>query len=151
METALKQPVSIFLSYARKDEVLKEEFEDYLFMLQQVQLISSLVERRVQRGLDWSNDIDPRLLHADLFLMLVSPAFLASGYCFGAEFREALQRRTTLKQMQLIPILLYPVNLAGYPIESFQFLPEKPVSSWPDRYEAWYNVDQGIRRVIKHI
>jgi hypothetical protein len=45
-----RQPISVYLIYAQKDEVLKQEFEDYLTIMRQNGLISSWVERQVQRG-----------------------------------------------------------------------------------------------------
>jgi TIR domain len=145
-----KRPVSVFLRYAQKDEALKQEFEDYLAILQQNQLISGWVERQIQQGTDWSQTIDPELLTAGLILLMVSPGLLASGYCSGAEFREAFERNKNRREAALIPISLHSVNLQGTSLESIAFTPYKPVSSWPDRYEAWRIVDRNIRYVIAH-
>ncbi len=152
MATEPKQPVSVYLSYAQKDEALKQEFEDYLAILQQTGLISGWVERQVQPGTDWSQVIDPRLLTADLVLLLVSPALLASGYCSGAEVHAAFERSKTGKA-RVIPIILYHVNLKGYPLETVQSVLTngRPVSSWSDRSEAWWNIDKVIREVIENI
>jgi hypothetical protein len=150
MMTGPKRPVSVYLSYAQKDEALKQEFEDYLAIMQQTGLISGWVERPVQRETDWSQIIDPRLLTADLVLVLVSPALLASGYCSGAEIREAFERRKA-GETRVIPIILHYVNLKGYPFEAIASVPRKgPVSSWPVRNEAWRNIDQEIRQVIEY-
>ena len=111
--------------------------------MQQTGLISGWVEHQVQRGTDWSQITDPRLLTADLVLMLVSPAFLASGYCSGAEVRELFKRSTT-REARIIPIILHSVNLTGSPFEAIVSIPRKlgPVSSWPNRNEAWREIDQ---------
>ena len=150
MATKPKQPISIYLSYAKKDEALKLEFEDYLAIMQQNGLISGWVERQVQSGIDWSQIIDPRLLTADLVLLLVSPALLASGYCSGAEIRKAFERSKT-NGTRVIPINLHYVNLKGSPFEAIVSIPRnaRPVSSWPDRSEAWRNIDTEIRIVIE--
>jgi hypothetical protein len=150
MTAGPKRPVSVFLSYAQKDEALKQEFEDYLAILQQNQLISGWVERQVQQGTDWSQNIDPRLLVADLILLMVSPSLLASGYCSGAEFRETFERNKTRRKAALVPISLHYVNLQGHSLESIACTPYKPVSSWPERHEAWRIVDWDIRHVIAH-
>ena|SRR5450631_2030563 len=151
MMTGPKQPVSVYLSYAQKDEALKQEFEDYLAIMQQNGLISCWVERQVQRGTDWSQVIDPRLLAADLVLVLVSPGLVASGYCSGAELSEAF-KRSKKGEIRVIPIILHYVNLMGNLLEKVQALPRnaQPVSSWPVRSEAWGNIDQGIRHVIEY-
>jgi|SRR5450432_578115 TIR domain len=151
MVTGPKQPVSVYLSYSQKDEPLKQEFEDYLAIMQQTGLISGWVERQVQRGTDWSHVIDPRLLVADLVLVLISPALLASGYCSGAEIRETF-KRSKAGETRVIPIILHHVNLKGYLFEAIVCIPRNggPVSSWFDRSEAWRNIDQDIRYVIEN-
>jgi internalin A len=151
MVTGPKQPVSVYLSYAQKDEALKQEFEDYLTIMQQTGLISGWVERQVQRGTDWSQVIDPGLLTADLVLVLVSTSLLASGYCFGAELSKAFER-SKKGETRVIPIILHNVNLKGYPFEAIVCIPRNggPVSSWFDRNEAWRNIDQDIRQVIEY-
>lgn len=150
MTTEPQQPLNVYLIYAQKDEPLKQEFEDYLTILQQEGLISAWVERQVQPGQDWSQVIDPRLSLAQLVLLLVSPALLASGYCSGAEFREVFERNKSQRNMILVPILLRHVNLAGHPLGSIQYAPGKPVTSWPDQSEAWLRIDQEIRALIKY-
>lgn len=147
-----ERPVSVFLVYAQKDEALKQEFEEYLAVLQQSRLISGWAERQVQSGVDWSQAIDPRMLAAGLIVLMVSPALLASGYCSGAEFRETLERNKTRKQAILIPISLYYVSLHGSPLEQLAFTPRKPipVASWPERHEAWRDIDEDIRYVIMY-
>src|SRR5690349_20844717 len=105
MVTDPKRSINIYLSYAQKDEALKQEFEDYLIIMQDSGLISGWVERQVQRGTDWSQVVDPRLLTADLVLLLLSPGLVASGYCAGAEMREAFKRRDAGETI-IIPIYL---------------------------------------------
>lgn len=143
-------PAKVFLVYAQKDETFKQEFEDYLAILQQAQLISGWEERQIQRGTDWSQTIDPHMLTADLILFMVSPALIASGYCSGAEFREAFERNKPSRKATLIPILLHYVNLQGNPLGAIQYTPDRPVSSWHKRHEAWRIVDRSIRSVIAH-
>jgi hypothetical protein len=150
MATEPQRPITIYLSYAQKDEALKQEFEDYLAILQQTGLISAWIERQVQPGVDWSQVIDPRLLAADLVLLLVSSALLASGYCSGAEVRAAFNKSSQNKA-GVIPIILNHVNLKGYLFESIVSIPRngRPVSSWLDRSAAWRNIDAELRYVIE--
>jgi hypothetical protein len=145
METEAKQLPILYLAYAQKDKALKQEFEDYLIVLQQIQLIAGWREREVRRGIDWSQEIDPRSADADISILLLSPRLLASGYCLGAEFQQLTRKR------YFIPVMLYAVNLTGYsPLESHIYLPRggKPVSSWAHRYEIWQEIDQDLRAII---
>lgn len=152
MITKPKPPGKVFLGYAQKDEAFKEEFEDYLAILQQQQLIAGWVERQVQRGTDWLQIIDPRLFDAQYILLLLSPGFLASGYCSGVEIREAFLRRHKGEAI-VIPILLHPVNVAGFPFETIMPTPMNgiPVSSMPSFCQARKMVDRDLRTVIKNI
>jgi hypothetical protein len=120
-----KQPISFYLIYDQKDEVLKQEFEDYLTIMQQNSLISNWVERQVQRGTDWSQIINPRILTADL--ILVSPSLLTSGYCSGAEMLKAFER-SEAEDVYVIPIILYYIDLTGYLLETVQST-GRPISS----------------------
>lgn len=146
-----RSPITLYLSYAQQDGAFKQEFEKYLAIWQQIGYISGWAERLVEPSSDWSQVIDPRLQTADLVVLLVSPNLLGSGYCSGAEMREALSRHKA-GNVILIPILLCPVDLTGFSIWTFQTLPaRKPVTAWPDRDQAWGNVDQNIREVIEFI
>lgn len=125
MASEPKQPISVYLIYDQKDEVLKQEFEDYLTIMQQNSLISNWVERQVQRGTDWSQIINPRILTADL--ILVSPSLLTSGYCSGAEMLKAFER-SEAEDVYVIPIILYYIDLTGYLLETVQST-GRPISS----------------------
>ncbi len=146
MAMGSKEPITLFLSYSQKDEALKQEFEDYLVNLRQARLISGWIEREVQPGGDWSEMIDPRLEETQLFVLLLSPSLLASGYCSGAEFREIWQRRERGDGL-VCPIMLHRVDLTGYPLQSFMWIPRggRPVASWRVRSEAWASIYEDIR------
>ena len=153
-----EQPMTLYVSYSQKDEALKQEFEDYLVNLQQAQLISGWIERLVQPGADWSQMIDPRLEMAQILLLLLSPSLLASGYCSGAEFQEAFEQRRGRGEIRVVPIFLYHVDVTWHPLVSIQGVPMfhtkggsvmKPVSSWQERHEAWWNVYQELHQLIR--
>lgn len=152
------RPTTLYVSYSQKDEALKQEFEDYLMNLQQAQLISGWIERQVQPGADWSQVIDSRLETAQIFLLLLSPSLLASGYCSGAEFQEAFEQRRKRGEMRVIPIFLRHVDVTWHPLGSLGGLPlfateegpvMKPVSSWRKPHEAWWNVYQHLCQLIR--
>jgi tetratricopeptide (TPR) repeat protein len=75
---------------------------------------------------------------------------MASDYCYGKEMGRVLERHRA-KACRVIPILLRPTYWDGAPFSGLQLLPTdaRPVTSWPDRYEAFHDVVQEISRVIK--
>jgi hypothetical protein len=143
MTTGPQPLVSVYLSYVQQDKALKQEFEDYLIILQQNQVISGWVERQIQQRKDWSQDIDPRSSLAKVFVLLVSPSLLASGYCAGAEFGAAFASNKPPRHMALVPILLHATNLRGHVLDSILWLPRNqlPVSAWAERRDAWWSID----------
>lgn len=77
--------VSLFLSYAHKDESLLKELVKHLSMLKRQGLISTWHDRQIFPGSNWAGVIDEHLEQASIILLLVSPDFLASDYCYEVE------------------------------------------------------------------
>lgn len=100
-------------------------------------------------GSDWRAEIDSNLQSADIVLLLVSPDFIASDYCYDVEMATAL-RRHNLEQCIVIPIILRSVDFAPAPFASLQALPKnaRPITLWADRDEAFLDVAKGIRALV---
>jgi hypothetical protein len=96
--------------------------------------------------MEWKMEIDENLESAEIVLLLVSADFLASDYCYDVELKRALDRHKK-GELVVIPIILRPVDFEDSPFAKLQALPTdaRPVTSWPDRDEAWLNVARGIR------
>jgi hypothetical protein len=56
-------------------------------------------------GADWQEAVNSRLDTANLILLLVSPDFMASDYCYSIEMQRAMERHTN-REARVIPILL---------------------------------------------
>jgi tetratricopeptide (TPR) repeat protein len=76
---------------------------------------------------------------------------MVSDYCYGIEMQRALERHD-LGEARVIPVILRHVYWQGV-LGKLQALPTdaRPVKSWPDLDEAFYNVTEGIRKVIVEI
>src|SRR5450759_554037 len=105
----VQKSVSIFYSYAHKDEKLRKHLEAHLGLLRQQGLITEWYDRKVDPGKDWKQAIDAHLMNASVILLLISPDFLASDYCYGAEMQQALERHQK-NEAWVIPILLRPTD-----------------------------------------
>lgn len=95
-------------------------------------------------------EIKEQLNSAQIILLLVSPDFMASDYCYGVEMQRALERHEQ-KEAWVIPVILRPVYWQILSLHKLQALPldAKPVvsSSWHSQDEAFLNVTEGIRTV----
>ena len=150
-------PVSLFYSYAHEDEQLRDELSGHLKILERRGLLSSWHDREIRAGEDWHSRIDQALQMSDIVLLLVSTDFINSDYIFGSELTVAMQRHAA-GMTTVVPIIVRAVNIEAEDADAFPFmklqgLPTdlRPVTSWPNRDEAWTNVARGLRATVKAI
>lgn len=144
--------ITVFLSYAHKDERLRVELEKHLSVLRRSAIIEAWHDRRITPGAHINREIDQHLESSNLVLLLISPDFMDSDYCYRREMRTALRRHAN-GQARIIPIILRPVDWLGTPIGKLLALPRdgKPVTSWSRRDEALLDVAKGVRLAAEEI
>ncbi|HEX2571440.1 MAG TPA: toll/interleukin-1 receptor domain-containing protein, partial [Polyangia bacterium] len=122
----------------------------HLAPLRRQGLIGVWHDRQIDAGTEWQGAIDEELERADVILMLVSPNFVASDYCYDVEMKRAMERHGE-GTARVIPIVVRPVDFGGLPLGRLQALPRdaRPVTAWGSRDEAWLDVAKGIRQVVE--
>jgi formylglycine-generating enzyme required for sulfatase activity len=146
---AQKKSVEIFFSYSHQDENLCQELIKHLNILIRQRVIAAWHDRRISPSSLWSDEIDKHLNSCQIILLLVSPDFVSSDYCYDIEMKRALERHN-LGEAYVIPIILRPVDWSISPFSHIQSLPKdgKPVTMWGNRDEAFLDIVTGIRSVI---
>lgn len=144
------EPVEVFFSYSHKDEGLRDELEKHLSTLKREGVIAGWHDRKIGVGKEWKGEIDTYLNRAHIVLLLVSPDFLASDYCYDVEMKRAMERHEA-GEARVIPVILRPCDWESTLFSKLQALPKDvvPVTSWPNRDEAFLNVAQGIRAAVE--
>lgn len=84
--------VKIFYSYAHEDEALREQLEKQLSLLKWQGIITAWDDRKILAGQEWEDEIDTHLNTAQVILLLISPDFMASNYCYSIEMKRAMER-----------------------------------------------------------
>lgn len=144
-------PVKIFFCYAHEDEPLLNKLKSHLRPLQRQRLIDVWHDRDISAGAEWEQEISKHLNEADIILLLVSPDFMDSDYCYSVEMKRALERHER-GEARVIPVILRPVYWQVEPLKKLQALPTdvKPVisSGWHNFDEAFFDVAVGIRKVV---
>lgn len=150
MEKETLGVIKIVHCYARKDKGFLEELEQHLSALKHSGQITTWYDREILPGTNWKQEIDIRLLAADIVLLLISPNFISSNYCYSTEMQRILHLRK-INRIHIIPIILRPVDWQGTPIGDIQVLPTdgKPITAWRNRDEAFQDIVRGIRKVIE--
>lgn len=144
------QPLQIFISYAHEDEPYKEELVKRLSILERAGLAALWDDRQIRPAKDWEPQLVRRLEEADLVVLLVSPDYLASHYCYQVECMQALQREAS-GSIRMAPVLVRECEWESAAFARLQVLPvgARPVESWPDREAAWSDVVLGLAGVIR--
>src|SRR5579859_2174187 len=142
-------PIEVFCSYADADEKLREELEKHLKPLIRERKILVWYDGKIMPGEEVSSEIDEHLNTAQIILLLVSPDFIASDYCYDLQMTRAIDRHST-GEARVIPIILRPVDWQNTPFGKLQPLPRnrKAVSLWDKIDEALLEIASGIREVI---
>jgi hypothetical protein len=145
----MPEALRMVISYSHKDDALREELETALAPLRRQGLIGVWHDRRIDAGTEWKRAIDTEFEEADVILLLVSPDFVASDFCYDIEMKRAMERHEA-GTAKVIPIVVRPVDFRGLPFARLQALPRdaKPVVTWASRDKAWLDVERGIRRVV---
>ncbi|HEU5375395.1 MAG TPA: toll/interleukin-1 receptor domain-containing protein [Ktedonobacteraceae bacterium] len=151
-EQEASQPIELFYSYAHADERLRKHLETHLSALRQQGVITEWHDRKIVAGTDWKQSIDTHLMTAKVILLLISPDFLASDYCYSVEMQRALARHAR-GDAYVIPVILRPVDWQGTPFAHLQCMPTdaKPVTMWANRDEAFRDVATAIRAAIEQL
>ena len=148
----MKEPIKIFLCYAREDEALLNKLKTHLRPLQRQNLIDVWNDRNISAGTEWEKEISQHLNTAQIILLLVSPDFMNSDYCYGIEMKRALERHERDEAL-VIPIIVRPTYWKTTPLSQIQVLPTdgKPLTdrNWHTLDDALLNVIEGIRRAIE--
>ena len=145
-------PVEVFISYSHKDEALRKQLGTHLSVLKRQRVIDEWHDRCIGAGQEWAGAIDEHLNSAAVILLLVSPDFLASEYCYDREMTRALQRHNA-GEARVIPVILRTSLWEGAPFARLQALPEngRAITSWTDRDKALTDVARGLDRAVQQI
>ncbi|MGZ6280137.1 MAG: toll/interleukin-1 receptor domain-containing protein [Ktedonobacteraceae bacterium] len=145
-------PISVFYSYSHKDKIYQGKLKTHLSVMRRQGFISDVSDQDILPGQVWSDEINKHLKTADVILLLVSPDFIESDYCYSVEMEYAIQRHDAGEAF-IIPIILRPCEWKHSPLGKFHALPTrgKPVVQWTRQDEAFNDIAQGIRRVVNNL
>ena len=147
-----KRAINVFYSYAHEDEKLRNELEKHLRILKRQGQIISWHDRQIGAGKEWAREIENYISTAQIILLLVSPDFMDSDYCYSIEMKRAMERYER-GEARVIPIILRPVYWQKAPFGKLQPLPAngKPVTRWQNRDEAFWDISLGILKIVEEL
>lgn len=105
---------TVFFSYCHADEALRDQLERQLKILKRQGLIETWHDRRIEAGQDFAGEIDAHIESDEIILLLVSPDFLNSDYCYDVEMTRVLERHHAGEAI-VIPVILRDCLWKGAP------------------------------------
>jgi tetratricopeptide (TPR) repeat protein len=147
------QPIQVFCCYAREDRPLLVHLKKQLKLLEHNGLITVQADVDISPGEDWEQKINHYLNTAQMILLLISPDFMDSDYCYSKEMIRAMERHES-GEACVIPIILHPTFWRGAPFGKLQMLPTnaEPVSGdWRTPHAAFLDIASGIEKAVEKL
>ena len=140
-----------FISYSHQDETWFDQLKIHIAPLIRKGDISIWSDHEVLAGQPLDSEISKNMESAELFLLLLSPAYFASYSCMDVELKYALARYQT-GDVKIVPIIVEACNWQSIPeLNNLKIIPKdaKPISNWEDRNIAFVEVIGEINRLLK--
>jgi O-acetyl-ADP-ribose deacetylase (regulator of RNase III) len=144
-----KQPVRLFVSYAREDALYRDKLHTALSNLRQLGVIEEWQDNMLVPGDQWDDQISDKLETAQIILFLISPDFMDSTYIASVEVKRALERHAA-GEARLIPIVVRDTHWEGHQLSKLHALPKdaRPVSDWENKDRAYLDIANGIAKAV---
>lgn len=145
------EPLKVYYCYAKEDDALRVQLTAHLTPLRHARKLTIWLDVMILAGSDWKLEVEKHLKEADIILLLISPDFMASDYCYNLQLMKAFNYYEAGK-VDIIPILLRPVLWEETPIKRLPIiLPTSKiaVTLWQNIDQAFINIAQGIRDVVQ--
>ncbi len=145
-------PYLVFCCYAREDKNFLQALKTHLKALEREELIIMKADIDISPGTEWEATLTHYLDAADIILLLISPDFIASDYCFKQEMTRAIQRHEQ-GTARVVPVIIRPATWHKMPFGKLQALPKDaiPISIAQNMDTAFISVTKGIRTIAQEL
>lgn len=154
MEAIDIRQLRVFIAYSREDNEHRIRLEKHLSPLKRSAEISTWYDGEIELGKDWETEIRTALNLSDIILLLISPDFIHSDYCYEVEMKRALERHEA-GEATVVPILIRHCAWEDTPFARLQLLPRngQPLYSgnWSTVDEAFSQVSKEIKSLIQNV
>lgn len=153
----------VFISYAHADAEMAREFRNHMNILEEDQRLNIWMDSDItvgQRwdqmvsGMQWKQAVNAKIASSDIFILLLSPNFLASHYLHDLEL-PAIRQRVDTAGGSIIPVLLRPCDWQLIALDR-QVTPTdnvgrvKAISRWASKAKGYARVMAQIGRAMRN-
>lgn len=144
--------IKTFISYAHEDEIYKNKLLTFLYPLKAKGVLDYWEASQILIGSKWHKEILFQLERAELFLLLVSSASIASQYINDIELKRAFEKQEEGKVI-IVPVIIRPCNWKVSKINEFHAVPigGKAITLWENEDLAYQTIVQQIEKLVLSI
>lgn len=147
-----EQRITIFCSYAHEDQLFAHQLKTHFAPLERLYPWMFWTDMEICAGEEWDRTIQKYLNTAQVILLLISPDFMASDYCYKKELKRAMERHER-GEAHVIPIIIRPVvHWKKTRFGKLQALPDdgRPITDryWPRHEDVLHHVVGKIAETI---
>ena len=144
--------IQIFISYAHEDEHHRKELVKHLEPLRREGLVEVWHDRMINAGSPLDETIKTNLQSSQVVLLLISPDFIASEYCYDMELETALRMNNEGKTT-VIPVIVRPCNWHSLAFGHLMATPTdgRAITKFKNVDEAYLEIEQAVRQVAKSL
>ncbi|HEV7406717.1 MAG TPA: toll/interleukin-1 receptor domain-containing protein, partial [Chthoniobacteraceae bacterium] len=140
---------SVFISYSKSNVNQRKRLELDLIVLKNAGLLAAhWHDRMIDPGDPWDAAIQRELAGADVVIVLVSAAALATEYITQFEIPPALAGKAVV-----VPLILEECQWELTALEPLNALPEKgvPINKWNPRADGWKSAATGLKKLFRKL
>ena len=144
-------PLNTFLSYSHKDKGAKNTFQDNLTVMTKKNFITQWHDGLIEPGTLWREEIEANLEKMDVFVGLLTTAFLASDFIEKVEIEAARMRLAVQdRDFLFVLILVEDISLAELDLAHYQILRPggKAVSQHKSRKDGFNVAQKELEQLI---
>ena len=141
-----------FVSYCHADYQMFRSFRGHLRTIERAYNLRFWSDERINAGHLWNDQIMCAIAAADVFVLLVSPEFIASDYIWEKEL-PAIQQRRGRSDVLVLPVVLHRC-LWQMVAAVLQALPTadgavKPVAEWHPQRNGFDRAREQVGRSVE--
>ncbi|MFK7948592.1 MAG: leucine-rich repeat domain-containing protein [Saprospiraceae bacterium] len=143
-----KHHLKVFISYSRHESEQLFELYTHLKPFERNGVLKIWYDRKLVPSEEWKKRIKSEIKHADIIIMLISPAFLASDFIMENELTWIKENENA----RIVQIILEPCHWELYMSKIQTTLSGEAVSLYStNRNEAWYKILEELKQVQEEV
>jgi small GTP-binding protein len=146
-----RQPLKTFLSYSHEDKAAKGIFQNNLTVMMKKNYIAPWHDGLIETGMLWREEIEENLARMDVFVGLLTTAFLVSDFIETVEIKAARDKLNKQgSDFLFVLILVDDIPLEGLDLAAYQILRPggKAVCKHPSRKAGFNQAQKDLEPIL---